>query len=73
MSLLPLRPGALAALNAGDYEHRLYTLRVGKEKTGKARNLVVPEATASFLNEHRKGKAASQPLLARDNGTATPV
>jgi len=68
MSLLPLRPGALAALNAGDYETRLHTLRVGKDKTGKARKLVLQGGTASFLEKHRKGKTASQPLIARANG-----
>jgi len=69
MSLLPLRPGALAALNAGDYEQRLHTLRVGKDKTGKDRKLVVQGATAQFLEKHRKGKAASQPLIVRADGT----
>jgi len=68
MSLLPLRPGALAALNAGDYEKRLHTLKVGKDKTGKDRKLTVQGATASFLEKHRQGKTASQPLIARADG-----
>jgi len=68
MSLLPLRPGALAALNAGDYETRLHTLRIGKDKTGKARKLVLQGATASFLEKHRKGKTGNQPLIARADG-----
>jgi len=68
MSLLPLRPGALAALNAGDYEKRLHTLKIGKDKTGKDRKLVVQGATANFLEKHKKGKIASQPLIARADG-----
>jgi len=68
MSLLPLRPGALAALNAGDYGIRLHTLKVGKDKTGKDRKLVVQGATASFLEKHKKGKTASQALIARADG-----
>jgi len=31
----------LAALNAGDYDQRLHTLKVGKDKAGKDRKLVL--------------------------------
>jgi len=69
MALLPLRPGALAALNAGDYDQRLHTLKVGKDKAGKDRKLVLQGATASFLEKHSKDKAGNQPLIARADGT----
>jgi len=69
MALLPLRPGALAALNAGDYDPRLHTLKVGKDKAGKDRKLVLQGATASFLEKHSKDKVGSQPLIARADGT----
>lgn len=69
MALLPLRPGALTALDDSHYEERLHTLKVGKDKTGKDRKLVVQGATRKFLNKHRKGKTADQPLITRANGT----
>jgi len=69
MALLPLRPSALAALNAGDYEQRLSTLKIGKDKAGKDRKLVLQGVTTSFLEKHKKDKAASQPLIARADGT----
>jgi len=69
MALLPLRPGALAALNVGDYEKRLHTLKIGQDKAGKDRKLVLQGATARFLDRHSQDKAEGQPLIARADGT----
>ncbi|WP_028354847.1 tyrosine-type recombinase/integrase [Bordetella petrii] len=68
MALLPLRPGALAGLNAGDYNPRLKTLRVGVDKAGKDRKLILQGATAEFLAKHAAGKAPDAPLLTRADG-----
>jgi integrase len=35
LCLLPLRPGALAALSAGDFDMRTAELTIGKDKAGK--------------------------------------
>lgn len=68
LALLPLRPGALAALKVADFDVRLKSLRIGHDKAGADRKLVMPEATAAFLKEHAKGKASGAPLLARADG-----
>ncbi len=70
LSLLPLRPGALAALKAGDYNVRLRSLRVGQDKAGKDRRIMVPEATAKFLAEQAKSKLPGAPLFAQADGSA---
>ena len=68
MSLIPLRPGALAALTVASYDQRLKTLTVGKDKAGQDRKIMLPDATAAFFATHCKGKLPSAPLLARANG-----
>ncbi|MGB3804422.1 MAG: tyrosine-type recombinase/integrase [Sphingopyxis granuli] len=71
LCLLPLRPGAHAARVAGDFEKRTRELVVGREaKTGKARKITVPEATAEFLASQAKGKLPSSPLFCQSNGKA---
>lgn len=70
LALLPLRPGALAALTAGDYDKRLRMLRIGKDKAGADRRIVLPKATADFLAEHATNKLPGAPLLARADGAA---
>ena len=67
---LPLRPGALAKLTAGDYDKRLKVLKVGQDKAGKDRRIKMPDVTATFFEEACKGKLPSAPLLARADGKA---
>jgi site-specific recombinase XerD len=69
LALLPLRPGALAALTAGDYNPKLHSLRVGKDKTGNDRRITVPAATAEFLAAQCKGKLPGAALLPRPDGS----
>ena len=68
LSLVPLRPGALAALTVASYDKRLKTLTVGQDKAGKDRKLMLPDATAAFFDGHCKDKLPGAPLLARSNG-----
>lgn len=70
LALLPLRPGALAALTVADFDARRAALRVGKDKAGADRRIVLPKATADFLAEHCKDKLPAAPLLARADGAA---
>lgn len=70
LSLVPIRPGAMAALTVADYDKRLKTLRVGKDKSGADRTLALPDATAKFFAERCKDKLPTAPLLARSNGAA---
>jgi len=68
LSLLPLRPGALAALTVADFDARRKTLRVGKDKAGADRRITLPEQTAAFLIEQSKGKLPSAPLISTASG-----
>ena len=70
MSLLPLRPGALAGLTVADFDRRLGVLRIGKDKAGADRRLKLPTATAAFMDEAAKGKLPAAPLLSRADGQA---
>lgn len=68
LCLLPIRPGALAALTAGDFDKRTAELTVGKDKTGKPRRVVLPKAAASLLAEQAKDKLPGAALFRRANG-----
>lgn len=68
MSLLPLRPGAIAALTTGNFDKRLGVLTIGKDKTGRDRKIGLPMATAKFFAEQAKDKLPTAPLFARADG-----
>jgi integrase len=68
MSLLPLRPGALAALKVSHFDKRLGVLTVGKDKQGRDRRLKLPAATAKFIETAAKDKLPGAALLARADG-----
>lgn len=70
LSLLPLRPGALASLAVASLDRRLGALTVGKDKAGADRKLKLPAGTAEFLLEKAKDKLPGAPLLARGDGQA---
>lgn len=68
LTLLPLRPGALAALRVAAFDRRLNVLRVGEDKAGKGRALALPPATAQFLAEQARDALPTAPLFRRANG-----
>lgn len=68
LSLVPLRPGAVAALTAGHFDKRLGVLTVGKDKAGKDRKIGLPKSTAAFFAAQAKGKLPAAPLLPRADG-----
>jgi integrase len=68
LCLLPLRPGALANLTAGDFDARTRTLTVGKDKTGKPRQISLPQVIADFINIQVKEKLPGAPIFSRDGG-----
>ncbi len=70
LCLMPLRPGALAALTAGDFEKRTAELTIGKDKTGKPRRIQLPTEAAKLLAEQAMNKLPGAPLFMRSNGTA---
>lgn len=70
LCLLPLRPGALAALTAGDFDKRTAELTIGKDKTGKPRRIQLPQEAAKVLTVQAKNKLPGAALLMRANGKA---
>ena len=68
LCLLPLRPGALAALTAGDFDKRTAELTIGKDKTGKPRRIQLPHEAAALFAAQSKDKLPGAPLLARASG-----
>ena len=70
LCVLPLRPGALASLCAGDFDKRTRTLTIGKDKHGRPRQIAVPPTIAEFLAEQTEGKLPAAPLFTRGDGRA---
>lgn len=70
LCLLPLRPGALAVLTAGDFDKRTAELTVGKDKTGKPRRIQLPAEAAKLLTAQATNKLPGAPLFMRSNGKA---
>jgi len=70
LALLPLRPGALAALTVADYDRRLKVLKISKDKAHAERKLKLPDNTAALFDAAAKDKLPSAPLLSRADGKA---
>lgn len=70
MSLLPMRPGAVAAFTVANFDKRLNSLVIGKDKAGKDRKITLPASTAAFFAEQTKDKTPGEPLFARADGSA---
>lgn len=70
LCLLPLRPGALAALTAGDFDKRTRTLTIGKDKNGNPRQITMPQTIADFFASQVKAKLPAAPIFARAGGGA---
>jgi integrase len=68
LCLLPLRPGALAGLTAGDFDRRTAELTIGKDKTGKPRRIQLPKEAAKLLSAQASNKLPGAPLFMRANG-----
>lgn len=70
LCLLPLRPGALAALRAGDFDARRNELSVEHDKAGEGRRIFVEGDTAAMLRDQVKNKLPAAPLFAQADGKA---
>lgn len=68
LCLLPLRPGAVAGLNAGDFDRRTRELTIGKDKSGKPRRILLPTDAAALFAEQAKSKLPAAPLFTREGG-----
>lgn len=70
LSLIPLRPGALASLTVANFNSKLSVLTVGVDKRGQDRKIKLPHETASIILELSKNKLPSARLLTQANGQA---
>ena len=70
LCLLPLRPGALAALCVRDFDSRTMSLAIEVDKAGHGRKILLPEETAALLKAQSKNKMPALPLFAREDGRA---
>lgn len=68
MCQVPLRPGAVAALNAGGWDRRIKVLKLGKDKSGKDRRIKLPEIAAEHFDAATKDKLPTAPMFARADG-----
>ena len=68
LCMLPLRPGALAALTVGHYDKRLGVLTIGKDKAGGDRKISLPDSTAAFFASHCKDKLPGAYILTNSTG-----
>jgi integrase len=68
LCMLPLRPGALANLQAKDFDKRTSTLTIGKDKHGRPRQITVPQTTGKFISEQMKDKLPGAWMFTRAQG-----
>jgi len=68
LSLVPLRPGALAALSVGHLDKRLGVLTIGRDKAGRDRRIKLPENTGALFAALSKDKLPAAPLFCRADG-----
>jgi integrase len=70
LCLVPLRPGALAALTVAGFDKRLGTLSIGKDKAGGERRIKLPPETAAFFAQCSRDKLPAASLFSRAGGQA---
>lgn len=68
LCLLPLRPGALARANVGDFKHN--SLLVRHDKAGGGRTIALASAAVEILREQALDRKTTAPLVAFSDGTA---
>ena len=70
LCMVPLRPGAMAALKVGSFDKRLNTLTIGEDKSGADRKITLPESVAALFNLQSKDKLPSAPMFTKAVGNA---
>jgi integrase len=70
LCLLPLRPGALAALKVKDFDGRIKTLTIGKDKSGQPRQIAIPDNIVRIISEQVKGMPRKATIFRRADGRA---
>lgn len=68
LGMLPLRPGAVAALSVSNWDKRTRTLTIPKDKANSGRKFKVTPAVAEFLDEQCRRKLPGAPVFADGQG-----
>lgn len=68
LCLLPLRPGAMAALRVADFEKRLGVLTIGKDKAGRDRKIKLPAHTWQLFTHQCENKLPAAHVFTRSDG-----
>ncbi len=68
LCLLPLRPGALAKLTAGEFDVRTRSLIVGYDKNDNPRQISLPPVIADFFANQVKGKLPGAYIFSKPGG-----
>ncbi|HAD15831.1 MAG TPA: integrase [Erythrobacter sp.] len=69
LCLMPLRPGALAAVKVSDFDLRTRTLTIGSDKNSVPRQIGVPENIAEFLAKQCEDRSAGDAMFTRGDGS----
>jgi len=70
LSLIPLRPGALAKLTVARFDARLGVLEIGNDKAGHPRRIKLPDPITTLFIQAAGGRDPDRPLFIRDCGLA---
>lgn len=70
LCLLPLRPGALAALTVGDFDSRSGSLTIHRDKASEGRSILLPQNVVALMREQARRKTPAAPLFSRGDGSA---
>lgn len=65
---VPLRPKAMADLNANDFDPKTRTLRIGTDKNGMPREIALPHEISDFFASQIRMKLPHAPIFSRENG-----
>ena len=66
--MLPLRPGALAALKVSDLDQKTRALTIGADKSGSPRQIALPDNVIEFLSDAAAGKLPTAWLFSAPDG-----
>jgi integrase len=70
LCLLPLRPGAVAALKVDNFDSHQGVLLIGKDKSGGNRKIKLPTKTAQFFRVNCANKPDGSIIFTREDGKA---
>lgn len=69
LSMIPIRPGAMANLQVKHFDRTAGTLTIFIDKAGAGRIIALPKSTAEFFFQQSKNKLPTAYLFTRENGT----